>query len=199
MKQEYDILSRLERLEQENKVFRFAGMLLLPIAILLFTGAAQTGPHALATNELILQDEQGHTRARLSVVSKGVELIFLDEAGRKQMALTSQSDALGRGHASLKLGEKAVTARYSLAGTSQDEWATVSDGGLFFAGKNTTRVVLSASGPDSPSIEVADSQGYAAKIGVTERDYPATGETHKSSAASLVLLGKDQSVLWSAP
>ena len=197
--QQDEVLSRLAKLERENKRFRFAGGLLLLFAIVLLTGAAQTGRHALTADEFILQDGQGRTRAKLSVDSKGVALMFLDEAGRKQMSLTAQGDTLGRPHASLALGEGAVAARYVLAGTGRDEWATVSDGGLFLAGKGTTRVVLSASGPSSPSIEVADSQGYAAVIGVTGRVYPSTGETQKSSAASLVLMGKGNAVLWSAP
>lgn len=115
------------------------------------------------------------------------------------MSLVARSDALGRGHAWLALGEGAVTTRYVLAGNGSEDWATISDGGLFLASNRTKRVVLSASGPSSPSIEVADSEGYATEIGVTGRTYPTTGETQKSSAASLVLLGKDQSVLWSAP
>lgn len=200
MKTQQDaMLSRLAKLERENKRFRFAGGLFLLLAIVLLTGAAQTGRHGLTANEFVLQDDQGHVRAKLSVDSKGVALVFLDETGRKQMSLAAQGDTQGRGHASLALGEGAVTARYVLAGTGRDDWATISDGGLFLAGKGPTRVVLSASGPSSPSIEVADSQGYATEIGATGRTYPSTGETQKSSAASLMLLGKDKSVLWSAP
>jgi len=197
--QQDEILSRLAKLEQENKRFRFAGGLFLLFAVVLLTGAAQTGRHGLTANEFILQDEQGHVRAKLFMDSRGASRVFLDATGRKEMSLGEQVDALGRGHASLRLGEGAATAKFVLAGSGQEEWATISDGGVFLAGKGTTRIVLSASGPDSPGIEVADSQGYATEVGVTGRVYPATGETQKSSAASLVLLGKDQAVLWSAP
>jgi hypothetical protein len=191
-----EVLSRLERLERQNRRFRIAGALLVVLfAVAFLTGAAQTGRHTLTANEFILQDDQGRTRADLSISSKSVALIFLDESGRKQMSLETGA----HGHAWLALGEGAVGARYVLAGTTRDEWATISDGGLFLAGKGTTRVVISTSGPSSPSIEVADSQGYASEIGVTERVQPATGKTEKSSAASLVLLGKDQGVLWAAP
>ncbi len=38
-----------------------------------------------------------------------------------------------------------------------------------------------------------------AKIGSTELETPRTGETHKTSAASVVLFGKDGKALWTAP
>jgi hypothetical protein len=194
-----EVLLRLSRLEKENQRIRSVGVLLLVFTIIILTVAAQGGRRTVTANEFILQDEQGHVRAQLFMDSKGASLVFLDAAGRKQMSLGEQVDALGRGHASLKLGEGAATGRFILAGSSKEDWTTISDGGVFLAGKGTTRVVLSASGPDSPGIEVADSEGYSTQVGVTRRTYPTTGETQKSSAASLVLLGKDQAVLWSAP
>jgi hypothetical protein len=198
--QQDDVLSRLDKLESENKVLRMAAVLLvLSVLVLLLLGAAQTAQRTVTGSEFLLQDDQGHTRARLSVDSnKNVALVFLDGSGQKQMSLTGSDDKQGRRHASLALGEGAVDARYVLAGTDKDDWATISDGGVFLAGKGTDRIVLSASGPTSPSIEVADSQGFASEIGVTSTESP-TGKTQKSSAASLVLIGKDQSVLWTAP
>ncbi|HSY93157.1 MAG TPA: hypothetical protein VK812_17475 [Candidatus Binatus sp.] len=198
--QQDDILSRLDKLESENKVFRISAVLLvLSIVALLLLGASQAARRTVTASEFLLQDDQGHTRARLSVDSKDVALVFLGESGQKQMSLKGSNDQLGRGHAALALGEGAVSARYTLAGTDKEDWATISDGGLFLAGKDTTRIVLSASGPTSPSIEVADSLGFASEIGVTSTTDSPTGKTHKSSAASLVLIGKDQSVLWTAP
>lgn len=196
-----DVLSRLDKLESENKVFRMAAVLLvLSVLVLLLLGAAQTAHRTVTGSEFLLQDDQGHTRARLSVDSnKNVALVFLDGSGQKQMSLKGLDDKQGRRHASLALGEGAVDARYFLAGTDKQDGATISDGGLLLAGKGTTRIVLSASGPISPSIEVADSQGFASQIGVTSTTEPTTGKEQKSSAASLVLLGKDQSVLWKAP
>ncbi len=194
-----EVLSRLARLEKENQRIRSAGALLLLFTIVLLTVAAQAGRRTVTANEFVLQDEQGRVRAKLFMDSRGASLVFFDATGRKEMSLGEQVDTLGRGHASIRLGEGAATAKFVLAGSDQEEWAAISDGGVFLAGKGTRRIVLSASGPDSPGIEVADSQGYATQIGVAGRVYPATGERQKSSAASIVLLGKDQAVLWSAP
>jgi len=47
--------------------------------------------------------------------------------------------------------------------------------------------------------KLSDSQGYQTAIGSTDLSTPRTGETHKTSAASVVLIGKDKRVLWSAP
>jgi len=52
---------------------------------------------------------------------------------------------------------------------------------------------------EKASLEVSDKQGFRAKIGSTELETPRTGETHKTSAASVVLFGKDGKALWTAP
>jgi hypothetical protein len=49
------------------------------------------------------------------------------------------------------------------------------------------------------NFEISDKQGFRTTIGSTELETPRTGETHKTSAASVVLFDKDSKVLWSAP
>jgi hypothetical protein len=193
--------NRLEKLERENKRFREAATLLLLFMIVLFAlGAAHPGKHSVTATEFLLQDEQGNTRARLSVDSKQrVALTFLDQTGREQLSLSSINDTKGHGHASLALGEGAVYARLALAASHPDEYAMISDGGLFLAGQDTTRIVISASGPRSPSLEIADSRGYATQLGVSSVTHDKSGGSQQSSAASIVLVGKDREVLWSAP
>jgi hypothetical protein len=62
---------------------------------------------------------------------------------------------------------------------------------------------LSLVGGDSadsgPYISLLDKQNYMTVIGSADLVTPSTGETHKTSAASVVLFGKDKNVLWSAP
>jgi hypothetical protein len=60
------------------------------------------------------------------------------------------------------------------------------------------RLALSLSGSE-PSITVSDAEGFETKIGTTDLVTTRTGETNKTSAASLVLFGKDNKVLWRAP
>ena len=54
---------------------------------------------------------------------------------------------------------------------------------------------------DSPRIELADSNGYMASLGRTELVAATTGETSKTSAASIVMFGSDKKhhVIWQAP
>jgi hypothetical protein len=197
------IMRRLEKLETENKRFRIAGVVLLLFALIFLVGATQTGRRTVAANEFVLQDDQGHTRAKLvadsNVPSRRVALVFFDEAGHEQMSLASSTDNLGNGHANLALGEGAVKARFVLASTSPDEWAALSDGGLFLAGPEKARLVLSTSSLDGPSLEVADSQGYSSEVGAGTVEYSTMGQTQKFSAASIRLMGKDRKVIWSAP
>jgi hypothetical protein len=54
-------------------------------------------------------------------------------------------------------------------------------------------------GPDDPNLTLTDDEGYSTEIGRAGLVTPSTGETHQTSAASLVLFGKDGKVLWSAP
>jgi hypothetical protein len=53
--------------------------------------------------------------------------------------------------------------------------------------------------PESPSIVVEDREGYSSILGQSDLVVPATGKKEHTPAASLVLLGKDKKVMWSAP
>lgn len=51
--------------------------------------------------------------------------------------------------------------------------------------------------PDS--LFVSDDQGFSADLGVQDLVTPRTGETQKTSAASLILFDKNKSVIWKTP
>jgi len=52
---------------------------------------------------------------------------------------------------------------------------------------------------EGPSLSLIDKQGFEAALGVWGTLTPRTGETHQTSAASLILFDRDKKVLWSAP
>jgi hypothetical protein len=52
---------------------------------------------------------------------------------------------------------------------------------------------------DGPSLEIEDSQGYKATVGSTGLVTPRTGETHNTSAATVLLFDKQKNVIWKAP
>jgi hypothetical protein len=66
-------------------------------------------------------------------------------------------------------------------------------------GSNHREIWLSAQDESGPSIGMSDDAGFETDLGSAELVSPKTGEKHRTSAASLVLLGKDGKVLWSAP
>jgi len=52
---------------------------------------------------------------------------------------------------------------------------------------------------NGPFLRLFDEEGFQTTIGTTDLLTPRTGETHKTSAASVVLFDKDNKVLWKAP
>jgi hypothetical protein len=51
----------------------------------------------------------------------------------------------------------------------------------------------------SGPVTVSDERGFQAILGQTYLKTPHSGETHMTSAASLVLFDKDKKVIWKAP
>jgi hypothetical protein len=52
---------------------------------------------------------------------------------------------------------------------------------------------------DGPSLSVSDQKGFSSKVGVADLEDARTGETSKTSAASLMIFGKKGKVVWQAP
>jgi hypothetical protein len=85
----------------------------------------------------------------------------------------------------------------NLFGESSEELAALDfEGGprLLLSHPDGSAVLLQKS-----SFHVSDKQGFRTTIGSTDLETTGTGETHKTSAASIVLFGKDGKALWSAP
>jgi hypothetical protein len=54
-------------------------------------------------------------------------------------------------------------------------------------------------GEDGPNLDLKDNEGYSTILGRTDLVASSSGRKQRTPAASLVLFGKDQKVLWSAP
>jgi hypothetical protein len=89
---------------------------------------------------------------------------------------------------------------YDASGKSRAMLAAAPDGpGLVLGdanGKLRAELGVTSNGP---GLQLNDASGFETDIGVTDLITPANGETHTTSAASIVLFGKDKKVLWSAP
>jgi hypothetical protein len=198
------IRERLEKLERQNRWLKRTGLavLLLTAAVLLMGQARPS--HTVTATKFVLLDSQGRTRAILQTDSTGATLTFLDSMGRKRMVLAGGTGPVGNTYAYLELGEDAATEQGVLTTAGGHGGVTLSDGGLvmgvFPPSEKAGSVMLSGpGGVEGPDLEITDSQGYQANMGVTDLITPSTGETHRTSAASVVLFGKGGKVLWSAP
>ncbi len=195
------IRERLEKLERQNCWFKRTGVAALLLAAAVVVMGQARPSRTVTADKFVLVDSQGRTRAVLQADSIRATLTFMDGVGRKRTVLSGGTGTTGHAFAHLELGEAAARGGFVL-GTPGGE-VTLSDGGLVMGAYPPNReagsVLLQAPGPFGPDLELTDSQGYTANIGITRLVTPATGETHRTSAASVVLLGKGGKVLWSAP
>jgi len=140
----------------------------------------------------VLKDNAGNVRARLSMqngVGGGAqpEMDLLDTEGKTNLELMGASK-LSRGTVWI-LDEHGVVD----AALSAD-----SDGGkiavLGSEGNKGTGVWLGRG-----NLNITDAEGFETSVGVEDLVTPKTGESHKTSAASVVLFDKNKKVIWQAP
>jgi hypothetical protein len=206
------IEERLEKLERQNRRMKLAGLGAVVIAgafVLMGQASGPRTPPEVRAKSFVLMDANGETRARLYMSAKAPMLELFDANGKPRAGLGVTSDG-----PELDL--------YDAKGNPRAEMDAFSDGpGLDLAdanGKVRAQLAVNSDGPildlngadgkssawlivpsDGPWLQLNDANGFETDIGVTDLVTPATGETHKTSAASIVLLGKDRKVLWSAP
>ncbi len=194
------------------------GMVLLVLAASILM--AQTGSSRVVTaNEFVLKDEGGVTRARLHFESGFAGLSIYDVANRRRAHLGESV----RAGATMEMygGNDRITTLSTTATGSFLSFSSNSNlsSEVFLSGSylnaetpggpfvrrgeprfnlfsNNKMVSLDTS---SPLINVSDAEGFEAHIGSSDLVTSKSGLTSKTSAASLVLFGKENKVLWSAP
>ena len=179
---------RVAKLEVQNQRLKKAGIAWMVVAVaFIVMGQAQTN-RTLEANEFVLKDETGKARAKLHM-----------ERGRDPSL--SLYDASGVERAKLSQGKDAVVLTFWNNPTERygglQLLLTPDSSNLMLVGMKKGSVISLST--VSPALSISDSEGYEATVGVNELELPKTGETHKSSAASIKLFGKDREVLWSAP
>jgi hypothetical protein len=242
------LATRVEALEQQNRLFKRAGLVLLLLpAALLVMGQAQPG-RTLEAQNFVLTDANGTKRADLTVPSGNKEgagiLRFFDSAGDVTAILGPNGYTIfgvGKATYNSEKGPVSIPIQRVSLGTdglsfsAADGKIIIVLGGIdkpdlsappiprlqLFDSDEKERVELSGQSgstvafrlydetgntrmglgltTDGPYVRLSDSNGFATQIGSTDLVTPSTGERHKSSAASLTLFGKDDTVLWSAP
>jgi hypothetical protein len=172
------IQGRLLKLEEQNRRLKQLGAAALIVAASLLVMGQAPSKKTVEANEFILNDDKGNVRARLRMGLTAPQLELVDEKGTARVRL--------RGGYSL------VGGPVNFSGISLfDEHGR--ERGTFDADENGAEIMVS--GP----VTVSEEQGFQATLGTTDLVTPRSGETHKTSAASLVLFDKSKNVIWKAP
>ncbi len=203
------LLSRVERLEKQNRRLKQGALafLLFVVSVGLLAQTKQTapsstqrrrapapapaptGPTALEAQSFILKDLNGHVRAELSLTGSTPSLKFRDEKGSALVTLALNSDAPGGPLLLLSDPQHHGSVALSVLENAGPQ--------LSLAGERADVQVHMGVAPEGTTLEVSDKDGFTTSIG--NGVLPKNGQAKKTTAASIVLFGKQRKVLWSVP
>jgi hypothetical protein len=126
-------------------------------------------------------------RAGLAVTKGSPALDIFDEAGKER--------------ATVDVTEGGPSFALSDANGKRRAVLTVFMGGpyLWLADDNEKQRFSLGLHANAPNLTLSDDEGFQTTLGSTDLVTPETGESHKTSAASVVMFGKDGKLLWRAP
>ena len=187
---------RVAGLERQNRWMKRAGStIFLLLASVLLMGQARQ-PQAARARNFSLLDSKGRVVAELKTESDGIpSLSFYDDKGESNLTLLG-GDVPGvvvgtDGHSMADL-------RAPSFGKDAQGKNTGASALKLFDAEGNLRVELGAF-KSGPSLDFDDADGYTAILGTRDITTPRTRGQNKTSAASLLLLDKDNKVIWSAP
>jgi hypothetical protein len=161
----------------------------------------------LSAEEYAIFGKTGQSIVRVGLTKAG--LFFTDDHGKfvinlgESMGFPTLELHGADGKQSVELAARKGTDYLEFYGSSGDNRlrAESTDAGarlILSASEGKALVGMSAL-KDDAQLAVGDEKGFYAELGNTDLVTTATGEKHKTSAASLVLFGKNNKVLWRAP
>jgi hypothetical protein len=220
-----ELQDRLLKLEKQNRRFKQLGAAaLIGVAALVVMGQAPS-KKTIETHELILLGDSGEVRAKLWTDGDNSRLALVDKNGRIRLELEAGNfesdvrlmDSNGwNPNVRLSSNNEGITELKFLDGKGKDRlnlslFPIVGSGVMLSNEEGKANAVLHAPSNGTPflrlekasftedGLNVIDAQGFAAQLGVADLVTPRTGETHKTSAASLTLFDKNKNVIWKAP
>src|ERR1700693_23790 len=197
---------KLDRLERSNRRIKIGFVLVFVcFAAFISIGAQQTSNKTVEAREFIMKDASGQMRAKLSSDKSGPRLTLYRASGDPAAFL--ESDELGVGGAAPHGGvfistdsKMASVLIQSGEGKPAIDLAADSQGAsALLQGKTQREHFLAAVGESGPGVEILDQQGFETQLGVAKLKTIRTGQSRTTPAASLVMYGSDQNVIWSAP
>ncbi len=211
---ETELIRRLDKLERDNRRLKgFAlGVVVLAAAVIAIY-ASQPAPNKIVAHELEVVNESGIPRV---IIDPGF-VKLLDSKGNTSIELVAENVFLYKrkiselGPSLSLYGPKGkLSAR--LQGTDlmlydARQEAAVRLGYTFgmptlsLGPPDEAGISMTVEPGDLPQIELSDARGFSMDLGSTVTESATTGETQKTSAASIVMFGngKDHHVIWQAP
>jgi hypothetical protein len=202
--------NRLQKLERSNRTLKFACIIGLTCATAFVSlGAAeQATKRIIEANEFILRDSEGHVRATLVADSLGdARLVFVDGSRKIKGIFAADrlvfSDLGGNARVAIRPESDGGTLIINGPDGGGVELSRDSDEvGLYMThGKGDSLSVSIKKNKDfgdvlqnGPAIQLFDEQGFRTTLGQGD----VFGK-RPPSVASLVMLTKDDHVIWSAP
>jgi hypothetical protein len=206
------LLSRVERLEKQNRRLK-QGALVFLLAIASVGLMAQTkqkpatstsgqkpkprtgapaapaGPTAVEAQAFILKDSNGHVRAELGLTGSTPSLKFKDESGSALVTLALNSDVPGGPMLLLSDPQHHASVALSVLEHAGPQ--------LALTGERADIQLHMGVAPEGTTLELSDKDGFTTSIG--NGVLAKNGQAKETSAASIVLYGKQRKVLWSVP
>lgn len=212
-----ELLARIEKLERDNRRLKRLGVAaLVLVGALGLVAAARPVPSVIKAHEFDVLDGQGRVRIKLQVSGsdpKSLPVIRqFSGDGEPTLGLTSDTQGgmlfLGTGQYGKSKTPPVLLEAHSGQGMlslENDKRENVSIGvlsdgpSLLLTGAKGGGVAISEL-RDGPNLTLSDVGGYSTEIGTTSLVTPKTGETHQTSAASIVMFGNGKHhVIWQAP
>jgi hypothetical protein len=180
---EMELVQRLERLERDNRRLKRIGAAALVLAAALGAiYARQPIPEKITARELDVLDSTGRLRA--SVTPGGIN--FWDVHGANWAAFGKLKGGAG-GLSIMERGGVLIAAPQMIS--------------LLENGEAGASGVTIGAGKVRASVHLVDARGFELDLGGTDTALARTGETRRTSAASIVMFGNDEKhkVIWQAP
>ena len=213
------LAARVGKLEGQNRWMKRTGLAALVLAVVIPLVVQQRTTRRIEAEEFVLRDAQGRQRLvigtpRISGVAVGLApdepAIWLDSE-KAHAILTSDGLLVSseKGTARIDTSDLGPTVRFfndkdvetMYLSPMRFEMNGKSDLGpnIFLDDEGGFPRVSLGLIHNRPSIIVNDGKGFSTQMGSIDLETIRTGEQRQTSAASLVLLGKDGKVLWSTP
>jgi hypothetical protein len=180
--------NRIENLEKQNRgLKRLGAVALISVTLLLVMGQAPL-KRRVEANEFVLNDDSGKARAKLSMDVNGTpRMAFLDSEGRTILELNGGRAGLFGGAVGINNEQGGRVGAFFADESGGHFWVSNREGGGSRADVGPSYV------------EIADEEGFRAELGTVSLVTQKTGETHRTTAASLILFDKNKNTIWRAP